>query len=223
MLTAKKLNGAAKVLNYANSGDVISDRNRVVGYGAVAFSYSQDDNALNKYEQDILLKIARKTLNDYIRKKQIPQFEIKERRLLEKRGAFVTLTKRDMLRGCIGYIVPMLPLHKAVSDMTVAASTKDPRFQPVSEEELKDIHIEVSVLSPLKLINNLNEIEIGRHGLYISRGVHSGLLLPQVATSHKWKREEFLQQTCMKAGLSPNTYKDKETQIHIFSAQIFSE
>ncbi len=148
---------------------------------------------------------------------------MQDKRLLEKRGAFVTLTKKGNLRGCIGYIVPMLPLYKAVADMTVAASTRDMRFPPVTKEELKDIHIEVSVLSPLKLINNISEIEVGKHGLYINRGDYTGLLLPQVATQYLWNREEFLRQTCLKAGLPPNAWKEKGTQIYTFSAQIFSE
>ena len=223
MMIAKKLGAEVKILNYANSGDVTMDKNRVVGYGAIAFSYPENDHGLNKKEQNILLTIARKTLEEYISKGDIPQFEIKDKKLLGKRGAFVTLTKNGELRGCVGYIAPIAPLYKAVSDMTIAASTRDMRFPPVSGEELKNIHIEISVLSPLKLVNNVNEIEVGKHGLYISRGNYSGLLLPQVATSYMWNREEFLRQTCLKAGLSPNTWKEKGTNIYIFSAQIFSE
>jgi AmmeMemoRadiSam system protein A len=223
MMIAKKLGAGVKILNYANSGDVTMDKNRVVGYGAITFSYPENDHGLNKKEQNILLTIARKTLEEYISKGDIPQFEIKDKKLLGKRGAFVTITKNGELRGCVGYIAPIVPLYKAVSDMTIAASTRDMRFPPVFGEELKNIHIEISVLSPLKLINNVNEIEVGKHGLYIRRGDYSGLLLPQVATSYMWNREEFLRQTCLKAGLSPNTWKEKGTDIYIFSAQIFSE
>jgi AmmeMemoRadiSam system protein A len=167
--------------------------------------------------------IARKTLDEYISKSSVPQFDIKEGKLLEKRGVFVTLTKNHDLRGCIGYIVPVAPLYKAVIEMTVSASTRDPRFPPVSKGELKDINIEISALTPLKLISDPNNIEVGKHGLYITKGNYSGLLLPQVATEYKWNREEFLRQTCTKAGLPQNAWEDKRTKIYTFTAQIFSE
>ena len=224
LMVASKLNGRAKILNYANSGDVTSDKDRVVGYGAVAFTYpDKSDSALSRQEQNTLLMIARKTLDEYISKGNIPQFDIKESRLLEKRGVFVTLTKNHDLRGCIGYIVPVVPLYKAVIEMTVSASTRDPRFPPVSKGELKDINIEISALTPLRLIDDPGGIEMGKHGLYITKGNHSGLLLPQVAAEHKWNREEFLRQTCIKAGLPQNAWKDKGTSIYTFTAQIFSE
>jgi len=224
MMVASKLNARAKTLYYANSGDVTRDKDRVVGYGAVAFMRpDKSDSALSKQEQHTLLTIARKTLDEYISKGNIPQFDIKAGKLLEKRGVFVTLTKNHDLRGCIGYIVPVKPLYKAVIDMTVSASTRDPRFPPVSKGELKDINIEISALTPLKLIDDPGSIEVGRHGLYITKGNYSGLLLPQVATEHKWNREEFLRQTFTKAGLPQNAWKDKGTNIYTFMAQIFSE
>lgn len=224
MMVASKLNARAKSLYYANSGDVTRDKDRVVGYGAIAFMYpDKSDSALSKQEQNTLLTIARKTLDEYISKGNIPQFDIKAGTLLEKRGVFVTLTKHHDLRGCIGYIVPVAPLYKAVIEMTVSASTRDPRFPPVSKGELKDINIEISALTPLKLIDDPGSIEVGKHGLYITKGNYSGLLLPQVATEHKWNREEFLRQTCTKAGLPQNAWKDKGTNIYTFMAQIFHE
>jgi AmmeMemoRadiSam system protein A len=108
-------------------------------------------------------------------------------------------------------------------EMTVAASSRDMRFRPVTKGELKDITIEISVMSPLKLITSVDEIKVGTHGLYIVKGGNAGLLLPQVAAQYKWGREEFLQNTCAKARLPENTWKDKETKIYVFSAQIFSE
>lgn len=242
MLT-KRLNGAVKLLHYATSGDVKGDKSRVVGYSSFAFYYrdnggpSGDKEAkkteptkevstkegLTKGEQKILLEIARKTLEEYVTKEKIPVFDVKERKLLEKRGVFVTLKKKGELRGCIGYIEPVLPLYKAVVDMTVAASSRDMRFIPVHKGELKDIKIEISVLSPLKPVQNIQEIEIGRHGLYIKRGNYSGLLLPQVAIDYGWDREEFLRQTCVKAGLYRNAWKDKKTEIYNFEAQIITE
>ena len=223
MMTASKLNATAKTLRYANSGDVTIDRSRVVGYGSVAFYYSGDSSSLDKKQQEQLLMIARKTLDEHTSQGTTPFFEVKDTKLQEKRGAFVTLTKRGELRGCIGYIVPVAPLYKAVSEMAIAASTSDPRFPPVSKYELKEIQIEISALSPLKLINSTNEIEVGKHGLYITKGNYSGLLLPQVAVQYMWSREEFLNQTCHKAGLPPTAWKDKETSIYTFTAQIFSE
>jgi AmmeMemoRadiSam system protein A len=223
MMLAKQMNGNATVLNYANSGDVTNDKTRVVGYSSVVFTTLQDEQTLNRKEQEVLLSIARRVIEGYVRNGIMPATDVKEKNLLEKRGAFVTLTKNGSLRGCIGYIQPVTPLYKAVSDMVIAASTRDPRFSPVAQGELKDIHIEISVLSPLRLIADTNEIEIGKHGLYMTRGNNSGLLLPQVATQQGWNREEFLRQTCVKAGLPAQAWKDKSTQIYTFSAQIFSE
>jgi hypothetical protein len=220
MMLAKHMNGKATILNYANSGDVTKDRARVVGYSSAAFTTQQE---LSRKEQKILLAMTRKALEEYVRNGIMPSTDVKEMKLLEKRGAFVTLTKNGSLRGCIGYIQPVAPLYKTVSDMAIAASTRDPRFPPVTQRELKDIHIEISVLSPLKLIVDTNEIEVGRHGLYMTRGNNSGLLLPQVATQQGWNREEFLSQTCVKAGLPTQAWKDRGTQIYTFSAQIFSE
>ncbi len=223
MMASKTLNAEAKTLYYANSGDVAVDKGRVVGYGSVAFCYPVDSHALSKNEQKTLLMIARKTVDEYITKGSIPKFPIKEGKLLEKRGAFVTLTKKGELRGCIGYITAVKQLYKTVSEMAVAASSRDPRFPAVSRNELEEIHIEISVLSALKLINSKDEVDVGRHGLYITRGNYSGLLLPQVAVEQKWNREEFLKQTCRKAGLPANIWKEKGTNIYTFTAQIFSE
>lgn len=223
MVVNLRLGAQTMVLNYANSGDVTQDRNRVVGYGAVAFSYPDEAYLLNEHEQKTLLAIARKTLEEYILRGSVPQYDMKEQRLLQKRGAFVTLTKQGNLRGCIGYTAPILPLHKVISEMAVAASSRDSRFPPVSKDELKDIHIEISVLSPLKPVKSVEEIEVGKHGLVISRGSYSGLLLPQVPTEYKWNRTQFLQQTCRKAGLPVTAWKEKDTQIQCFTAQVFSE
>jgi AmmeMemoRadiSam system protein B/AmmeMemoRadiSam system protein A len=223
MMLAKQMNGKATILNYANSGDVTNDKTRVVGYSSVAFTTLLYEQGLSWKEQEILLSIARKALEGSVKYGIIPATYVNEKNLLEKRGAFVTLTKNGSLRGCIGYIQPVTPLYKAVSDMAIAASARDPRFPPVAQGELKDIHIEISVLSPLRLIADTNEIEIGKHGLYMIRGGNTGLLLPQVATQQGWNREEFLRQICVKAGLPAQSWKDRETQIYTFSAQILSE
>lgn len=224
MIAARELGGQATILNYANSGDVTSDKTRVVGYCSVAFSGAPTTGeGLNAGEQAQLLAMARKTLEAAVHKAPLSPPEKTAGRISEQRGVFVTLTKKGDLRGCIGYIAPIAPLYKAVPEMTVAAATKDPRFPPVAKAELKDIHVEISVLGPLVQITDPRNIEVGKHGLYIVKGRHAGLLLPQVATSYGWDREEFLNQTCHKAGLPAKAWHEKETQIYTFTAQIFSE
>jgi len=222
---ARKLGAKVKVLKYANSGDVTGDRDRVVGYCAVAFYIKPKGGVdmLNKEQQKKLLNIARQTLEEYIGKGKTPEFKELDPALTEKCGAFVTLTKKGELRGCIGYIQVVLPLYETISKMAIESSTGDPRFPPVNLEELKDIHIEISVLTPLEQISDVNKIEVGKHGLYIRKGFSSGLLLPQVATEYGWNKWQFLDQTCIKAGLPPGSWRDKDCQIFIFSAQVFGE
>ena len=141
--------------------------------------------------------------------------------LNEKRGAFVSLHKHGQLRGCIGYVHGVKPLAKAINDMAIAAAFQDPRFSTLQENELEDLDIEISVLTPMKQISNINEIEVGKHGLMMIKGPYSGLLLPQVATQYNWDRQTFLSETCHKAGLPIDAWKDDETEIYIFSAEIF--
>ena len=179
---------------------------------------------LDNEEQQVLLKIARNTIQDYVANRHIPPIEVNDYpELQQPAGVFVTLTKNKQLRGCIGYIKAIAPLAQSVSKMAIAASTEDPRFSPVTKDELKDIKIEITVLSELTQIHNIDQIEIGEHGLYIVKGFNSGLLLPQVATEQGWNREEFLSHTCYKAGLSPNAWKEKDAEIYIFSGAIFHE
>lgn len=223
LMLARKMNARATILNYANSGDVTKNRSKVVGYCSASFSLPQPDQSLRKKEQEILLGIARMTLEEYVRSGNILKVNVNEPILLEKQGVFVTLTKNGSLRGCIGHTQSAVPLYRAVSDMAIAASTRDPRFPPVSQGELEDIRIQISALSPLKLISDISEIEVGKHGIYMTRGSNTGLLLPQVATEHKWNREEFLKQACIKAGLHDKAWEDKNTRIYTFTAQVFSE
>jgi hypothetical protein len=219
------MGGEAQILGYANSGDTSGDRSRVVGYGSVSFATSElkDLPPLTDTQKKKLLSLARKTLAEYVSSKTTLHVEIKDSRLTERSGVFVTLNKHGQLRGCIGYIKPVAPLYRSVIEMTVSAASRDTRFLPVTDKELKDIEIEISVLSPLKLIRSPSEIVVGKHGLYIARGGYSGLLLPQVATHYRWDREQFLRNTCSKAGLPEDAWKDKETKIFTFSAQVFSE
>jgi len=241
MLAAKKL-GADRcdILKYANSGDVTGEKmspRGVVGYGAVRISrplsYRDRDQAeqkkagvdlgLTKEEREELREIARKAIEARLTSGASVSrgVETASRKLKEPRGAFVTLYRKGELRGCIGQIVPRMPLGEAVAAMAQEAAFRDPRFTPVRPEELDDLKIEISVLTPLQKIDSTDEIEVGKHGIVIVRDRSMGLLLPQVATEYNWDRNEFLEHCCLKAGLPRNTWKDKETEIYIFSADVF--
>lgn len=222
MLVAPSV-GANKtqLLKYANSGDVTGDKSRVVGYAAIAYAY--ESSPLTTKEKEKLLKITRVTLEKHLSGKDVPELKIDKGVLTERRGAFVTLTKKGRLRGCIGYIKPVKPLAEAVQEMAIAAATRDMRFPPVTRNELQEIEIEISVLSKLQKVENENEIKIGRDGLYIIKGGRSGLLLPQVATEWGWDRKQFLEQVCRKAGLPEDAWKEKDTILYRFSADIFQE
>ena len=170
-----------------------------------------------------LLALARRTIEEGARGKKKPKAEPDDTQLAVPAGAFVSLHKRGGLRGCIGRFEADSPLYQTVADMAWAASKNDPRFNEVGKEELPDIDIEISVLSPLIKILSVKEIEVGRHGIYIIRGGRRGTLLPQVALEQGWNREAFLRHTCMKAGLPPDAYKDEGTEIYIYDAQVFGE
>ena len=235
MLAAKALGAnKSKVLKYLNSGDVTGDRGRVVGYAAGVFYKTAGgkekmkdekkvgvDLGLNEEEKKTLHHIAKTVIENKTRGKPVPDFKIESPILKENRGAFVTIQKRGQLRGCIGYIEGHGPLHKTIEKMAEAAAFNDPRFTPVKEKELPELDIEISVLTPLKRITDVNEIQVGKHGIYIKKGWSSGLLLPQVATEYEWDRQTFLEHTCQKAGLPSNAWKEKDTEIYIFSADIF--
>jgi hypothetical protein len=235
MLAAKALGAnKGKVLKYLNSGDVTGDRSRVVGYAAGVFYKTVGgaekmkeekkvgvDLGLSEEEKKTLHHIAKTVIENMARGKPVPEFKVDAPTLKENRGAFVTINKRGQLRGCIGYIEGHGPLYKTIEEMAEAAAFRDPRFSPVTEKELPDLEIEISVLTPLKRITDVNEIEVGKHGIYIKKGWYSGLLLPQVATEYGWDRKTFLEHTCQKAGLPTSAWKDKNTEIYIFSADIF--
>ena len=179
------------------------------------------DLGLNEEEKKTLHHIAKTLIENKAKGKAVPEFSIESSRLKENRGAFVSLHRRGQLRGCIGYIEGRGPLHKTIEEMAEAAAFRDPRFAAVTEKELSDLDIEISVLTPLRKITDVSEIEVGKHGIYIKKGWLSGLLLPQVATEYGMDRETFLEHTCMKAGLSAKSWKDEDTEIYIFSADIF--
>lgn len=175
---------------------------------------------LSQEEMRRLKKLAREVIEGILYGKDNDPVELTDS-LKQKCGAFVTIKNRGSLRGCIGYIRGYLPLHETVKDMAVQAAFHDPRFDPVCKDEWADIDVEISVLTPMKKIEDVNEIEVGKHGIYIEKGMCSGLLLPQVATEQKWDRITFLEYTCLKAGLPKDAWKSKDIDIFIFSAEVF--
>ena len=179
------------------------------------------DLGLSEEEKRTLRHIAKTVIENHAAGKAVPEFKIESAALKESRGAFVSIHKSGQLRGCIGYIEGRGPLHRTIEEMAESAAFRDPRFAPVSEKELQDLEIEISVLTPLKRITDMSEIEVGHHGIYIKKGWYSGLLLPQVAIQYGWDRQTFLEHTCNKAGLSSSAWKDKDSEIYIFSADIF--
>ena len=236
MLIARQLGAnKSRVLHYANSGDVTGDHSGVVGYMAAAFwanpkKRSEEgrrqqkvgvDLGLSADEKTALLKLAREAIECKCRGESVPKPHTDSPVLNELRGAFVSLHEHGRLRGCIGQIKARQPLAKTVTEMAMAAAFEDPRFPPVGIEELKDLDIEISVLTPLRRISNVEEIQVGTHGIYIRRGGYAGLLLPQVATDWGWDRTAFLEHTCEKAHLPRDAWKDEETEIYIFSADVF--
>ena len=181
------------------------------------------EQMLSKEEQKTLLKLARDTIEMWVREGKRPPLPPAKGFLDQYCGAFVTIHKKGQLRGCIGNMVGHAPLVETIQEMAIASSTGDPRFHPVRAEELNEIDIEISVLSPMREIKDVNEIQVGVHGILMSRGMFHGVLLPQVAIEYKWNRTQFLQHTCAKAGLPEDAWQDPVTKIEIFSAQIFRE
>lgn len=177
---------------------------------------------VSENEKGLLLQLARNAIQTTVQKgRKLPVVEPLSPLLREKRGVFVTLWMEGELRGCIGFPYPVRPLAEAVQEAAVSAAIQDPRFPPVRPEELTRIEIEVSVLTPPRAIEPA-QIQVGVHGLIVSRGNRSGLLLPQVAMEYHWDSQNFLEQTCVKAGLPPDAWKEK-AQIQAFEAQVFSE
>jgi len=182
-----------------------------------------EHEVLTKEKQKILLKLARDTIALWLKEHKRPPLPEAKGLFGEHCGAFVTLHKKGQLRGCIGNMIGQGPLVETIQEMAIASATQDPRFHSVTLEELAQIDIEISVLSPMRQITDVNEIQVGTHGILMSRGMFHGVLLPQVATEYGWDRTKFLEQTCLKAGLPPNAWQDPQTKIEIFSAQVFGE
>jgi AmmeMemoRadiSam system protein A len=180
---------------------------------------------LNADQRAQLLRIARGSIEAVLDGRR-PELDLASLvdDLRRPSGAFVTLNERTGdLRGCIGSIEAVAPLAQAVSSSAVNAAFRDPRFYPVRKEELPDLHLEISVMSPIVPVTDVDDIEVGRDGLIISSGGRAGLLLPQVATEYGWDRETFLRQTCIKAGLPPDCWQSPDCRIEKFSAEVFGE
>ncbi len=219
-----------QLLEYKNSGDVeFGDKSRVVGYNSIVLKKTTKksdkmDFFLDQNDKMELLLIARNTVVQYVKDGTVPHVDttMLSNRLKVNAGAFVTLHKNQKLRGCIGHFEADKPLYEIVQEMAVASATQDPRFQSVDKKELDAIEIEISVLTPRKKINSIDEIKLGRDGIYIKKGFRAGTFLPQVATDTGWSLEEFLGHCARdKAGIGWDGWKDAE--IYTYQALIFGE
>jgi AmmeMemoRadiSam system protein A len=210
------------VLSYANSGhSPYGDQTQVVGYGAVMF-WKYEPLDLTSAQQAELLSLARTTLTAYLNTGTLPEYMTDDPAISRRSGAFVTLKINGELRGCIGNLRSNLPLYRSVQEMTISAATSDPRFPQLTLEELDLVSIEISVLSPLRRITDMDVIEVGTHGLVIHQAGMQGVLLPQVAIEEGWDREAFLENLCLKAGLPHDCWQGKPI-IYTFSALVFGE
>jgi AmmeMemoRadiSam system protein B/AmmeMemoRadiSam system protein A len=210
------------ILRYANSGDSpYGDREQVVGYGAVMF-WRYEPPALTEAQQEELLSLVRTTLEGYLEDSTISPYETDDPVLLRRSAVFVTLKQNGELRGCIGHTRADLPLYQVVQQMAVAAATEDPRFPPLTPEELAQVAVEISILSPFRRVTDVEQIEVGTHGLLIFKDGHQGLLLPQVPVEQGWDRDEFLENLCLKAGLPEGCWREGAT-LYAFTAVVFGE
>jgi len=181
-----------------------------------------ESGMLSSKEKQLLLKIAREAIVTFVQEGVIPQRELTSVNLLVKQGCFVSIKINGLLRGCIGNFISDKPLYQLVKEMAISAATQDPRFYPMKKSELENFDVEISVLSPLSKIASIEEIVVGVHGLYLEKNFSRGVLLPQVAVEYGWDRDAFLSQTCLKAGLGKDEWREG-TDIYTFSAQIIKD
>jgi AmmeMemoRadiSam system protein A len=171
-----------------------------------------------------LMELSRHALEDFVQGTEWHKQEIEDAYLQSREyGVFVSLHKKEELRGCIGNCAPNAPLFETVAEMTAAAASRDPRVKPVAKKELAEIRIGITVLSPLEAVNDPLALEIGKHGLYIASGGKRGVLLPQVATQYRWDMTTFLEQTCLKAGLRKDAWRGLDAKVSGFTALIIEE
>ena len=229
-LSSSAKNITAHHIMYRNSGDSeYGEKDRVVGYHSFLFTRNKTATEkmtfyLSDNEKNELLKIARESILSKLENKKMPDSSKYNLTKTLKMicGAFVTLNKNGRLRGCIGCFVTHQPLYEIVREMAQSAAFQDPRFPDVEKNEMKSINIEISVLSPLKKINSIDEFSLGKQGIYIKQGIRSGTFLPQVAKETGWSKEEFLGHCSRdKAGLSWDGWKKAE--LFTYEAIVFSE
>jgi len=229
MYLTEEMSGISyKQVLYKNSGDSqYGEMDRVVGYYALSvLQQKQGTMVLTETDKRELLQIARTTIKTYLQESQTASVDVESlsNTLLSKAGAFVTLKKAGELRGCIGHFEADKPLYKIVQQMAIAAATQDYRFNAVTLSELKLIDIEISVLSPMQKISDVNTIRLGIDGIYIKKGSRSGTFLPQVASETRWNLEEFLGHCSRdKAGIGWDGWKDKDAEIYVYQAFVFGE
>lgn len=228
-------NSKVNLIEYARSGDLTGDYNNSVSYFSIAITGNwekgetetmEKSSSLTHQEKKDLLKLARWTLEYILEQGKLPsdsELPITLTDKMKEPGAvFVTLKINDELRGCIGEIFATKPLYKSVIQNAYNAGFKDPRFFPISKDELKNIKIEISLLTPPRKINHYNEIELGKHGIILKKGYHQALFLPQVAPEQNWDLHQTLQHLSMKAGLHPDAYKEG-AEFEVFEAEVFHE
>jgi len=212
------------ILRYANSADSpLGDPTQVVGYGAVMFwRYAPPD--LTQARKQELLDLARAAITEYLKTGRVPDVKTDDPVLIRRSGAFVTLKENGELRGCIGHMRADTPLYRVVQEMAASAATSDPRFPPMKVDELSKVHIEISVLSPLRRITDAQQIQVGTHGLMILQGERQGVLLPQVPIEQGWSRDEYLEGLCRKASLPAGCWREAEqASLYAFTAVVFGE
>ena len=209
------------VLHYANSGDSpYGEAGRVVGYGAVML-WRYEAPALTEAHREELLWLARSAIKAHLTTGNIPIYDTQDPVLARRSGAFVTLLKEGELRGCVGHLQADAPLYAVVQQMAVAAA-QDERFDPVTADELSELTIEISVLTPQRRLTDLDQIELGTHGLVIRKGASQGVFLPQVPLEEGWDRQATLEQLCLKAGLSLDCWRE-DAWLYTFEAIAFPE
>ena len=239
-MTAAATLGATRgrVVSYANSGDLpVGEAGRVVGYGAVSFSAgtrgtdtsalewpaaSSSNDPLPAADRKALLTLARATITRFLESGTVPLGRASSPGVQRVQGAFVTLRKKGTLRGCIGQMIADTPLRRLVGAMAMAAAFEDPRFDKVRASEMKDIEVEISVLTPFREIPTASRITVGRDGVLLQKGRASAVFLPQVATEEGWSREEMLDNLCLKAGLGAGCWQTG-AKLSTFQAEVFKE
>ncbi len=239
VIAAARALGATRgtVLSYANSGETIAgDSSRAVGYGAVAFTPGEagadvaalkpqprDDGPLQQADKKWMLGLARETIRRYLTTETLPLPRGFSARLQRNRGVFVTLKKRGDLRGCIGHITSDVPIARLVGTMAFASAFQDPRFDKVALDEVRELEIEISILSTPKVVPGAADIVVGRDGVIISADGRSAVFLPQVAPEQGWNREQMLDNLCVKAGLPASRWRRGDMRVETFQAEVFGE